>query len=89
MHKITLVTDALTLFQFSCTYCSAPNEYVHRHDDGVQPFLVSTKCSGCRRLNVLGGISGTPFQSPKPDRAKKGVANVILVQLSPRKKPES
>lgn len=51
--------DLVTSFQFRCTHCSEANEYVHEHGRHVRPFLVSTRCVKCLKLNRFDGLAGT------------------------------
>jgi hypothetical protein len=48
-----------TVFKFICSRCKLPNEYRQSHAPWIRPHLVSTKCSKCRSLNWLGGLTGT------------------------------
>ena len=82
-------TDALTLFRFTCEFCHTANEYRHDHALDVQPFLVSTKCSSCRKVNGLGGLSGELVTKSPPRKPRKNFGRVIFVQLPLRTRREN
>lgn len=81
--------DAFTLFRFTCEFCHTANEYLHDHAADVQPFLVSTKCSSCRKVNGLGGLTGELVTQSPPRRAPKNPARVLLVQLPLKPKSDN
>jgi hypothetical protein len=59
----------ISSFDFDCIYCSAVNEFHHVHAPHVTPYLVTTKCSSCGRLNHLRGLRGMPLTDE--DRAEQ------------------
>ena len=81
--------EAFTLFRFTCEFCQTANEYLHDHAVDVQPFLVSTKCLSCRKVNGLGGLQGELVTQSPPQKPRNNLGRVILVQRSGRTTPES
>jgi len=53
-----------TRFQSTCAFCRHNNAHEETHRTSVLPYLVSTRCSHCGRLNTLGGLTGTPVTDP-------------------------
>jgi len=74
--------NAVTKFRFTCEFCRTANKYQHDHAADVQPFLVSTKCSSCLKVNALGGLSGELVTQSPPRKLWKNFGRVILVQLT-------
>jgi len=83
------VPEAVTLFSFACEFCSTANEYVHEHAADVQPFLISTKCTGCRKLNKLGGLEGILIGPSASGSRTNNMGRVMLVQLRSIARAES
>jgi len=74
------IPEVVTSFQFQCGHCSAANEYVHEHGPNVRPFLVSTRCTKCFKLNKFEGLPGT-LVTTQPGRGKTTEAQIELVPI--------
>ena len=71
--------DLVTSFRFQCTHCDEANEYIHEHGPHVRPFLVSTRCVKCLKLNRFEGLPGNVVTT----RVRQSIVRGGKVELVP------
>jgi len=73
------ILEIATSFRFQCRHCNESNEYVHEHGPHVRPFLVSTRCIKCSKLNKFEGLPGMVMTT----RGRAGRAGDAQIELVP------